>query len=293
VSAFRPRTVDIPVPAWILVADGHIISGMSAQTPLGLRRRQLVLLGAAAGLVAMGCSQDQIDELAEKIRNRPVRRDIATLPSNSPVLQTWRQGVAAMKALPSTDPRNWERQQNLHRDRAQHGNWLFLPWHRAFLYYHEEIVRGLTGDNGFALPYWNWTANPTIPAPFLDSGSPLFHSARTTSGSANPVFVGQPVIDQILAEPNFEVFTPRTGFGRLEGTPHNYVHGYVGGDMGLVSRSPRDPLFYAHHNRVDEVWVEWNLLREHPNTSDGQWSGAQFPEFFDRGRRTRRRHRWR
>jgi tyrosinase len=259
------------------------MEGMVVQSFLGLSRRQVLVLGAAAGLVALGCSQEQLDELAEKIRNRPVRRDIATLPANSPVLQTWRSGVAAMKALLPSDPRNWDRQQDLHRDHAQHGNWQFLPWHRAFLYYHEEIIRGLTGDNGFALPYWNWTANPTIPAPFLDTGSPLFHSGRTATGVANVAFVGPSLIDQILAESNFEVFSPRTGSGRLEGTPHNYVHGYVGGDMAFVNTSPRDPIFYAHHNRVDEVWMEWNLLQNHANTSDGTWTNTQFTEFVDRG----------
>jgi len=249
---------------------------------LGLSRRQLLTIGAAVGLVALGCSKEQIDQITQQINNRPIRRDIATLGSTDPIVETWKNGVAAMKALPSTDPRNWLRQWDLHTTQAQHGNWLFLPWHRAYLYYHEEIIRQLTGDNGFALPYWNWTANRTIPAIFTDTSSPLFHSGRTATGSINSAFVGQPVIDQILDEPNFAVFSPRTSKGRLEATPHDLVHGYVGGDMGLVNRSPRDPIFYAHHNRVDEVWAEWNLLREHPNTSDGAWSGAKFTEFVDR-----------
>jgi polyphenol oxidase len=41
-----------------------------------------------------------------------------------------------------------------------HHNWLFLPWHRAYLYFHERILAMLLekhrGVRDFALPYWDW-----------------------------------------------------------------------------------------------------------------------------------------
>ena len=37
-----------------------------------------------------------------------------------------------------------------------HGGWWFLAWHRAYLYFHEQILGTLIGDPTFALPYWDW-----------------------------------------------------------------------------------------------------------------------------------------
>eukprot|EP01083_Nonionella_stella_P060987 159032_1 len=53
-----------------------------------------------------------------------------------------------------------------------HQNWGFLPWHRQFIYYLEEEIRKLPGYECFALPYWDWSNEPT-PANVLD-GDTLF-----------------------------------------------------------------------------------------------------------------------
>lgn len=37
---------------------------------------------------------------------------------------------------------------------------------------------------------------------------------------------------------------------------HNYVHGWVGGDMGSMT-SPNDPVFFLHHCYVDKIWADW------------------------------------
>ena len=65
----------------------------------------------------------------------------------------------------------------------------------------------------------------------------------------------------------------------LEGTPHNYIHGFVGGDMGQF-RSPLDPIFWCHHNMIECLWVEWNVNRGNPNTSDTAWSSFNFTDDF-------------
>jgi len=33
----------------------------------------------------------------------------------------------------------------------------FFSWHRMYLYWFERIVRRMSGDDTWALPYWNWT----------------------------------------------------------------------------------------------------------------------------------------
>src|SRR5262249_17347212 len=33
----------------------------------------------------------------------------------------------------------------------------FLPWHRMYVYFFEEIIREMAQDPGFTLPYWNYS----------------------------------------------------------------------------------------------------------------------------------------
>lgn len=266
----------------------------------GITRRDFLRLWALGvmglGLSGLGlgaCTQEQIEELLEQIQNRPVRRDVSSLANNDPVLNTYRDAITAMQALPEPDRRNWTRQAQIHLDHCPHGNWLFLPWHRAYLWRFEEICRELTGDEEFALPYWNWTTAPhQIPSAFFDSGDPLFNGSRSAgpASSANAAIVGQANIDTILAETNFENFASgpisatadqRTSsfYGPLEGGPHNYVHGFVGGDMATFM-SPLDPLFWLHHNRIEQLWVEWNLDMGNPNTSENAWTQREFADQF-------------
>ncbi|KAH7314626.1 hypothetical protein KP509_21G011700 [Ceratopteris richardii] len=77
-----------------------------------------------------------------------------------------------MRALPDTDPRSLKVQANLHCSFCNggylqagvtgdiplqvHFSWLFLPWHRWYLFFHERILGSLIGDPGFSLLYWNW-----------------------------------------------------------------------------------------------------------------------------------------
>jgi hypothetical protein len=48
-------------------------------------------------------------------------------------------------------------------NQCPHGNWWFLPWHRAYLYYFERILRWAAKQTGhpkadsLALPYWDYT----------------------------------------------------------------------------------------------------------------------------------------
>jgi tyrosinase len=132
---------------------------------LASRREFLKGLGAASAVSLLtltgGC-----DQLIDIIEHRPVRRDISKLTANDPIIQTYQAAVTAMKGLGSSDGRNWTNQALIHFNHCPHGNWYFLPWHRAYLLAFEQICRQLTGNNDFALPYWNWTANPSVPAVF-------------------------------------------------------------------------------------------------------------------------------
>lgn len=262
--------------------------------PNGLTRRQLMKLmaiaaGAGAAGMLTGC-----DELIESINNRPVRRNIATMAPNDPIINDFKTAVAAMKALPTSDRRNWTRQAQIHNSFCRHSSWLVLPWHRAYLFFFEQICKQLSGNESFALPYWNWTTHPQVPAVFFDASSPLYNGTRTTTASSSvPAAIAGPnVISNILDEDNFLLFAGDAvplnssdqfgpGAGPLESGPHNNIHGFVGGDMGGFM-SPLDAIFWTHHGRMDELWVEWNILRDNPNTDDNNWVNTKFTDFCDR-----------
>ncbi|ATQ41504.1 tyrosinase family protein [Caulobacter mirabilis] len=258
--------------------------------------RRLVVGGGAvtalgvAGLVS-GC--DKLEDLFTQIQNRPVRKNVATLDPNGPELTAYKAAVTAMRGLSASDNRNWTKQAEIHLNHCPHGNWFFLSWHRAYLYAFEAICRQMSGDTTFALPYWNWQAQPSVPAPFWVAGSPLNYSPRSATPTSviPPGITDPPTMEDIQSLTDFQSYAsyastaPRGGTGggtgELEGTPHNSVHGFVGGTMGTYM-SPLDPVFWTHHCMIDACWVDWNIRRGHQNTNDPVWTGYTFTDFFDR-----------
>jgi tyrosinase len=245
-------------------------------------------LGALASSVALGGCEDFFN----KIRKRPVRKNVATLDPNGSVITTFKNAVQAMKGLPTTDNRYWNNQATIHNNHCPHGNWFFLSWHRAYLFAFENICRKLTGDSSFALPYWHWQAQPSIPGPFWGSGNPLFDSNRvaTQSSVADANFIGADALQGVLDNTNFELFASGSAtalrggpkvYGAVEATPHNYIHGtFVQGDMGAFM-SPLDAVFWCHHCMIDCMWVAWNIRCGNSNTSDTTWTQFSFTDFFD------------
>lgn len=243
-----------------------------------------------------------------------VRRNIYSLTPAQ--ITTLRNGVAAMKAKPASDPTSWVYQARIHaissgtaaalQDQCQHRQFLFLSWHRMFLYYFERILRKASGDPQFALPYWNYTdvpAQAVLPQAFRLPANPsnaLYNGTRaglynggtplpaadvsytmafnltnfTTTVNGSPSFGGRTV-----AAPAH--FPSSAGSGRLEQSPHNNVHNDINGDMA-TGESPLDPIFWLHHSNIDRLWKRWLALgngRSNP-TADNFWMTHVF-NFFD------------
>ena len=152
-------------------------------------RRKFLTRGAA--LVAAGAALPALPVLARKLSGNDVFAPASI--STAATLNRWnvhgahgstamadlRAAVSAMLVLPPEDPRNWYRQAMVHVLDCPHGNAWFFPWHRGYLYWFERIARKLTHNQGFALPYWDWTSAPAMPAAFfngdlLDTQSPGF-----------------------------------------------------------------------------------------------------------------------
>ena len=99
------------------------------------------------------------------------------------MLKSYTKAVRAMLALPPEDPRNWYRHAIIHTMDCPHGNWWFLPWHRAYLGWFEQICRELSNDPHFALPYWDWTTEPKIPDRLFDDVLDPNHHAYIPTAS--------------------------------------------------------------------------------------------------------------
>ncbi len=272
--------------------------------------RREVLLHGAIGAGVIASSLAGVTALAKAAP--PKRRSLEGLAWNDPIVATYRDAVGIMKQKAATDKLSWLALASIHGTDPNtyhfcpHGDWYFLPWHRAFTAMYERIVRKLTGNNAFAMPYWDWTANPLMPEVFLDpttpDGKPNWLCVtdagwERTWPRAEPMpaeNVGPAVLQSILAATGYETFgTSRNrrqnnldpswvpaGGGRqgiLEGNAHNMVHNDIGGWMPSAS-SPRDPIFFMHHANIDRIWALWNV--HNANSTDRLWTNMTFTNNF-------------
>jgi tyrosinase len=144
---------------------------------------------------------------------------------------------------------------------------LFLPWHRAYLYRLEQALQDRV--EGVTLPWWDWVSTREIPVPFTGDADNALAVTRTLVTPADrrdgrpvvdttfrednppPWLPTQAQLDDVLAEPNFVVFSDA-----LEDL-HDGVHAWTGGTMGDVAYAAFDPVFWAHHCMIDRVWWLW------------------------------------
>ena len=92
------------------------------------------------------------------------RSNISGRTISARTIDSYKKAVRAMLALPPSDPRNWYRIALTHALDCPHGNWWFLVWHRGYIGWFEKIIREMSGDPTFALPFWDWTTEPRVPA---------------------------------------------------------------------------------------------------------------------------------
>ncbi|MEY2516716.1 MAG: tyrosinase [bacterium] len=155
-----------------------------------------------------------------------------------------------------------------------HNSPLFLPWHRAYLYFFERALQDQVP--GVTLPWWNWSTHHKEGLP------PIFTRAKTPAGKANtlrssaiqpsgrtpggpartnrtPGEDGAPplptpkMVEDVLKLSDFMDFQ-----SQVEDI-HNGVHVWVGGTMSDISTAAYDPVFWSHHAMIDRVWRLWQM----------------------------------
>jgi tyrosinase len=243
-----------------------------------------------------------------------------------PVLRAYEQAIAVMKSRPARDATSLAYQAAVHgvgaptapppdkfRSQCQHNCWYFLPWHRWYLHYFEQIVRSILTElvasdqfvgrkdiaSSWALPYWNYAK------PGFDKLPVEFASPKRWDGKPNALFDPSRLpdvngrvagVDPRLAVPGTGVLQlpfsststrvatfgggasgwhhfrePGATTGGLEGTPHNDVHGFVGGNMWDFATAGLDPVFWLHHCNMDRYWE----VRGHGSDPAG-WASTKF-----------------
>ena len=264
-----------------------------------------------------------------------VRRDIWALEEEAgkwhPVTEAYARAVGVMQGRADDDPTSWAYQAAVHGapqgmprdefvDQCQHNTWFFLPWHRMYLHFFEEIVRAALAEvdevsddvkSSWALPYWNYDrggGTAALPPAFLEptladgqTPNPLFTELRdpniAAGGELNPfaISAARALVERFFAHDPVPGGTvgfggPRTGWnhfnesadaapGALEQTPHNLVHGGVGGPDGLMSAfdtAPLDPVFWLHHANIDRLWEVWFNQGGRKNPSRSAWRDEPF-----------------
>jgi tyrosinase len=213
-----------------------------------------------------------------------------------PELNVYRDVVAQAQAI--LDNRGYGYFAGIHgwpQERCHHdtNTGLFLPWHRAYLYFFELALAELNTEA--AIPWWDWTAPADL------SGIPqAFHAPINQGGPRNPLADaelhpeqlsparlnearqtrtlnipagGLPQtfrlprdmatlqrytanINEVLASQDFFDFSSRIQ------DIHDGVHEWVGGTMGTRTFAAFDPIFWSHHAMIDRLWYLWQL--DHP-----------------------------
>ncbi len=168
----------------------------------------------------------------------------------------------------------------------------FLPWHRMFLFFFENIVRQVSGHPEFAVPYWNYTSadlalRGIVPLQFRLKDDAtygvLYRPSRTLLANT-----GQPIqknqandpmdISTAMAKTSYSTVGVAQGFCRaIDSGIHGSIHVLVGtkANMGAVPYAARDPLFWVHHSSIDRMWTSWNA-NGGVNPSTAAWARQPF-----------------
>ena len=165
---------------------------------------------------------------------------------------------------------------------CQHHDALFLPWHRAYLYWLELALQSQVA--GVTLPWWDWSTAGTIPAAYTEAqaggaGNVLAAGVAIKVFGAAPK-AGWPThtsrapghdIEQVPGPPYPKEWahamqaTNYTDFSQRIWTVHDTVHVWLGGTLAQVDWAAYDPLFFAHHANIDRAWRIWQT--SHPGAN--------------------------
>lgn len=214
--------------------------------------------------------------------------------ASDPVLVAYGKAIKAMKLLPTANPLSWAYQGAIHGttlpgphiawNTCEHGTHFFWSWHRMYLYWFERIIRKMSGDSSWALPFWDYhsPSQRHLPVPFRAPGSELYTVNRGPGWNAGTASFPASNVDPSAGMAMVPYFS---GQSSIESNPHDNVHVDIGGWMGSISTAAQDPVFYVHHSNIDRLWNLW-LAQGGGRTdplSDVPWRTNSYTFFDEHG----------
>jgi tyrosinase len=236
-----------------------------------------------------------LDQSLSKTSSAQLRYRKSVTSLTDAELSALRSALSAMLAL--RDDRGFEYWAGIHGlplpISCWHGSLLFLPWHRAYLYYFEQyLLDVMPAGVSVSLPWWDWSTQAGIPpsyaGPTLPDGTENPLAGAPVSGIPDDQFTEENVprvthtnrqpgptgaghgpaglpsarqVSAVLALQTFDDFSTQ-----LEDL-HNQVHVWVGGTMSEIPVAAFDPIFWAHHTMIDRLWALWQ--QAHPGARLG------------------------
>ena len=282
--------------------------------------RRTFLRGAAAMPLALWAARHA--NAADPV----IRYDIASR-SGAAMLDVYADAVARMQALGAATPTSWTWQWYTHfvdgtttkaseitrlfggtgstmgsfanamwntcqSHSGQNSN-NFLPWHRMYLYFMEQVVRQVSGRAGLrdALlelhlrrPGASRGASATVPRlPTIRCYASLYRSNRTRARqhrAADPEVPVRRSDGHRRGDGGDVVQHGRRGAGicrAIDSGIHGRIHVLVGNskNMGAVPYAARDPLFWVHHSSIDRMWASWTA-NGGVNPTTASWATKAF-----------------
>lgn len=174
-----------------------------------------------------------------------------------------------------------------------HGDPYFFPFHRCFLKAWEEELKRVGWTGG--MPYWDatlyhqdlhndpiWQHFGNFDGNCINTG--VFSGIQDTNGACirrtgrSPATVYPPSWKETTKNGNTEWDDYRRA---NEYTQHGRVHVAIGGQMGRVSTSACDPVFYLHHAAIDYYWHDWQTTYDptHTQYAPGRSTSDLAPSF--------------
>jgi Common central domain of tyrosinase len=198
-------------------------------------------------------------------------------------------------AVDPDDPAGFDFQAGLHNDDrgpCEHGNDLFLPWHRAHLFYFEQLLQESDPPRTaeVTIPYWDWI-HPEPVGKFPPAFSEPGLSEPDRNPNLNPPSLPADTLQIVIEERDIREFAgypegtsaprdPEGDYGRLEYGPHNDMHPrFIGGKMANAGTAAIDPIYFSFHCFIDLMWAEWQRRNgpPPPTSPDAELRGFDPP----------------
>lgn len=154
---------------------------------------------------------------------------------------------------------------------------VFLAWHRQASVELQRAMKNQLMSEWITIPYWDWTlSNSKSDALWGDDWLGPFDTAwslnrLTDDDGGAPT---QITIDNLLNRQDFILFTSLLETSSL----HFWGHSWTGGTMDWRD-SPKDPVFFFHHNMVDKIWADW--YERHGDCPGGCYVKTDMPRYDD------------